>query len=105
MKKIQQNDVLIYHKVKEMRDKKWGIYVTKRFQKDYRNLPSKIKTRINSVVEELRNDPFKGSLIKTLGVRRLRIGDYRILYLIDKENDSIVLLTVFHRRKGYKRLV
>lgn len=57
------------------------------------------------MVEELRNDPLKGSLIKALGVRRIRVGDYRILYLIDKENDRIVLLTVFHRRKGYKRLV
>ena len=83
----------------------WKIYTTKRFQKDYRKLPSKIKTRINSLVEELRDNPLKGSLIKALGVRKLRVGDYRILYLIDKENNRIVLLTVFHRKKGYKRLV
>jgi len=88
-----------------MTEIKWEIYTTKRFQKDYKKLPSNIKTRINSVVEELKSNPFKGSLIKALGVRKLRVGDYRVLYLIDKENDRIVLLTVFHRRKGYKRLV
>lgn len=33
---------------------------------------------------------------------RLRVGDYRVIYMIDKPRDELVVLAVGHRREVYK---
>jgi mRNA interferase RelE/StbE len=34
---------------------------------------------------------------------RLRVGDYRIIYQVDKENKAIVVYHIRHRKDAYKR--
>jgi len=43
--------------------------------------------------------PLKGTL---KGLYRYRIGDYRIIYVIDQAEKKIIILNVNHRRKIYK---
>ena len=43
--------------------------------------------------------PLKGTL---KGLYRYRIGDYRIIYVIDQAEKKIVILNVNHRKKIYK---
>ena len=61
-----------------------------------------VKDRLNRV-EMLREKPYLGSIIKKLGVRKVRVGKYRLLYSLDEDKKIIILLTVFPRKKGYKR--
>ena len=51
----------------------------------------------------LKDDPYHSSAIKKLGVRKVRVGKYRLLYFLDEDKKIIILLTVFPRKKGYKR--
>lgn len=41
--------------------------------------------------------------LKTSEVYRVRIGDYRVLYLIDDERQVVTVLDVPHRKDAYRR--
>lgn len=43
--------------------------------------------------------PLKGKL---KGLYRYRIGDYRVIYAIDQEEKTVMILKVNHRKKIYK---
>jgi len=36
------------------------------------------------------------------GMYRLRIGDYRLFYRIDWRDETIIVLTIKHRREAYR---
>jgi len=74
-------------------------------EKDLPRIDSSIKTRIKNAIErKLIVDPIKYSdpLKRTLkGYRKLRVGDYRIVYKI--ETEYIFILGICHRKEIYKR--
>mgnify|MGYP005645334707 CR=1 FL=1 len=49
-------------------------------------------------------DPFIGKKLRGMPYWSLRIGDYRLIYRVVKEEKMVILMTVFHRKRGYKRL-
>jgi mRNA interferase RelE/StbE len=51
-------------------------------------------------IEELRPEPLTGSLA---GLYKLRAGDYRILYELLREERTIVVHAIGHRRDIYRR--
>ena len=50
-------------------------------------------------VEEVRHKPLAAQWAE---VYRLRVGDYRVVYGIDRENGRIVVYAVGHRSEVYK---
>jgi len=52
----------------------------------------------------LKVDPFIGKKLRGMLYWSLRISDYRLIYRVVKEEKMVVLMTVFHRKRGYKRL-
>lgn len=74
-------------------------------QKDLADLPKNIKDRIQRAIEErLMKDPVKygNPLRKSLrGYRKLRVGDYRVIYHIKEE--TIVVFKIGHRKEVYIR--
>jgi len=60
--------------------------------------------RILKSIEELENEPLPSGIKKIKGtnenVFRIRVGDYRVLYEIDKENIGIIRIN--HRKKAYR---
>jgi len=74
-------------------------------EKDLSKINATIKTRIKNAIERrLMVDPVKygDPLRKTLkGYRKLRVGDYRIVYKI--ENEYIFILGIRHRKEIYKK--
>jgi mRNA interferase RelE/StbE len=75
-------------------------------QKDIPKLNGTMKKRIKSAIEDrLLREPEKFSepLRQTLkGYRKLRIGDYRIVLRIEKDN--IIILGICHRKDVYKKV-
>lgn len=63
------------------------------------------RVRIIQAIEELPDNPFKGTTLKgeLTGLRRIRVGTYRIIYEI--QNDALVILVVrvAHRKEAYRR--
>lgn len=61
--------------------------------------------RINNAIEQLLYEPPKGDIKPLKGqenIYRLRVGDYRILFEIDLENDIIVISRIAPRGEVYK---
>ncbi len=82
----------------------WKIKWEARALKEASNLPKKDKRRILTAVEELPADPEKGSALKGkwTGLRRLRVGNYRIIYALLHEGFLIAVVRVGHRKNIYR---
>ena len=87
----------------------YRILVSETFQQQYQKLSQQNQKRIKKGLEALQEDPYKPrakadikQLTDTKPVKhRLRIGDYRIIYYIDKK--TVKLIELFHRGRGYKQ--
>ena len=74
--------------------------------KDLKGLDRSIRQRIlNKIqwllehVEEVRHEPLTA---QWEGMYRLRVGDYRAVYAIDRTERRVIIYTVGHRREIYK---
>ena len=75
-------------------------------EKDFRGLPKTVLLRILSAVESLAKEPFPAKVIKLEGADktfRIRVGDYRIVYEVEKTERVITVLYVRHRREIYRK--
>lgn len=81
-------------------------YLKNVVKKDIPQLPKKIKAIIRSAIEnKLAVDPISfGKPLRNSfsGHRRMRVGDYRIVCRIEKENDSLTIVFIRHRKDVYK---
>lgn len=72
--------------------------------KELQSLPRDQHQRIYRAVDALREDPLKGSALsgEWKGLRRLRIGRYRVIYAFDGSELLISVIRVGHRREVYR---
>lgn len=85
----------------------YNIHFKPSVQKDFRRLPKTEVGRVMKRVEKLKDEPFPHGVDKLEGANRLyriRIGDYRIIYEVDNQLQSIVILYVRHRREVYRAI-
>ena len=83
---------------------KYDLVYTQRAVKDIEGLDHKIKDRIGKTLLRYKVDPLRHAERLTdssLGSYRFRVGDYRIVF--DIEKDKIVVLRVGHRREIYRK--
>lgn len=74
--------------------------------RDLKSLDESIRRRILDKihwllehVEEMRHEPLTA---QWEGTYRLRVGDYRVVYGIDREQKRVIIYAVGHRREIYK---
>lgn len=88
----------------------YSVLVSKTFQRDFQQLPNEIQKHIRSSLKELQNDPYTSrshcdiKVLKNTKPKkyRLRVGNYRIIYTIEKNEVKVVYL--IKREVGYERL-
>lgn len=81
----------------------YKIFFTNRSLKDLESIDLATQKRIAAKLKEYSAEPLKYSKKlsnSNLGSYRFRIGDYRVIFDIDKEN--IVVLRIGHRKNIYK---
>ena len=63
-----------------------------------------MRRRLDSAIRNLENDPYIGRPLRgeLSGKHSLRIGDYRVIYVIDEDENLVILYTVKHRKKVYR---
>ena len=66
-----------------------------------KKLPSSVRARIVAAAKELEGSPEKGDQLKPSQFWRLRVGDYRVIYEIDRQTNRVIVLYVGHRRNVY----
>ena len=72
--------------------------------KELASIPNPARSRIVAAVDRLREHPLSGALLKggLRGLRRLRVGDYRIVYEVIEGEVVVLVLRVAHRRDAYR---
>ncbi|HEY4723724.1 MAG TPA: type II toxin-antitoxin system RelE/ParE family toxin [Anaerolineae bacterium] len=76
-------------------------------EKDLRSLPRSIVARVFKEIEALKDEPFPRRSIKLAGAEhlyRIRIGDYRVIYGVDRDLKQVIVHYVRHRRDVYRQL-
>ena len=70
-----------------------------------RKLDKSIQKRITKKIEELKESPYLGeALVGNLaGLWKLRIGDYRITYKVERERLIIFIIKAGNRKNIYER--
>ena len=63
------------------------------------------RQRIIGSIDALAENPQRGSALKgdLSGLRRIRVGDYRVIYEIDEAEVRVLVIRVRHQRGVYRR--
>lgn len=66
--------------------------------------PKKTVAQVVRALEELEGDPRRIGVKKLVGRDgyRYRVGDYRILYLIDDLHREVIIYAILHRKDVYR---
>ena len=73
-------------------------------EKDLRSIPNDIALRIWTRIFALAENPFPAGAKKLQGFEdtyRIRIGDYRVVYLVSTKNRIIEIQYISHRKDAY----
>ena len=81
------------------------ILFVKTAEKELLSLNKNLGQRIFQKISLLTNDPYGQNSQKLEGNKgyRIRIGDYRVVYTIDKENQTILIIKIGHRREIFRQ--
>ena len=81
---------------------RFKILLHQRVAKQLEKMEPNLRLRIKSTLKELEETPEqKGERLHPSDYWKIRIGDYRAIYQIDRSNKSIVIIFVGHRSKVY----
>ncbi|MEA2053566.1 MAG: type II toxin-antitoxin system RelE/ParE family toxin [Candidatus Thermoplasmatota archaeon] len=85
---------------------KYKIKTTKQFEKDFRKSEKSLRENVIKKIDKLRENPYSfkrlhGSL---KGKHSLRVGDYRVVYVINDNKKEVILYCLGHRKRVYERI-
>lgn len=80
------------------------IFLSSKADRQLRKLPHSMYQVLLFRIEELAKTPFPSGVKKLEGREgwRLRVGDYRILYSLDRKKKEIIILSIAHRKEAYR---
>lgn len=86
----------------------FDVLVSRTFQRWFEDLAPEVQDRIRGGLEELETNPYEprsGADIRPLSntnptKHRLRVGDHRIVYHVDDEQDVVRVIEGFRRGRG-----
>jgi mRNA interferase RelE/StbE len=76
-------------------------------ERDLRTIPKSTLVRVMKCLEALTNNPFPRQTTKLEGgegLYRIRVGDYRVIYGVDRDAKVVTIHHVRHRREVYRKL-
>lgn len=84
----------------------YQLRATRRASKELQKLPAEIQQRIREAIHELADDPRPPGCKKLQGRDdyRITVGDYRVIYEIDDDNQMVTIWRVGHRKGVYRGL-
>lgn len=87
-----------------MESNPYSVYTTSRADRQLERLDTEVHDRVLAVILALGDDPRPVGSTKLKGRDgyRMRVGDYRALYLVDEEAREVTVYRVAHRREVYR---
>ncbi len=86
---------------------KWQVIIAKRPQKMLRRVPRPLRRKMHELIWSLAENPILRGAKKLAGYRnmyRLRVGDWRIVYVIQEKELIVLIVTVAPRGGAYRDL-
>jgi mRNA interferase RelE/StbE len=82
----------------------WAVFLSNESIKNLKKLPPHITKRAKEAVCSIAHNPTLGKPLKESlkGQFSLRIGDYRIVYLLKHSTQRIFIIYIRHRKDAYK---
>jgi mRNA interferase RelE/StbE len=78
------------------------VFLHPRAAKALESIEEPVRLRIVERLRELRDSPERvGKRLRFSDFWSLRVGDYRVIYEVDRGKNRVVVLFVGHRRKVY----
>ena len=86
------------------------VFIHKKAEKKISSLSPQIKEWVKCKLKEFSKDPFAFDVKKLkdageIPKYRLRIGDYRAIFIIDYDARKIYIMRFFHRSEGYEKFL
>ncbi len=85
---------------------KWTVLLDHRAEKIIKRLDKTTRKRVDKAIRELAHNPYPPNSRKLVGYEhhhRLRVGSWRIIYTIRKQQLVILIVKVAPRGQVYKR--
>ena len=86
---------------------RYAVYFKPSADRQLRKLPRDVQRRIVAAVDALADNPRPPGVVKITGddnLRRIRVGDYRIVYEIHDDRLIVLVIRVAHRKDVYRGL-
>jgi mRNA interferase RelE/StbE len=82
----------------------YSIQIKASAAKVLRRLSKETRLRLVSAIDRLANEPLAGAALKGefSGLRRLRVGRYRVVYEVQNEQLVVLVVRVGHRKEIYR---
>lgn len=82
----------------------WRVEITRRAGRDLRRLDPPVRERIFAALDRLVADPPAGEMVRLTGSDewRLRVGEWRVRFGLDREARTVVVLRVLPRGRAYR---
>ena len=83
----------------------YSIRIKQSAARELRRIAKPDRTRIAAAIDRLAETPHLGAPLKgeLRGLRRLRVGDYRVVYEIRADVLVVLVVRIAHRRNVYRR--
>lgn len=84
----------------------WVVEFRPAAVRQFRKLPRQVQIRLKVRIDALASDPTPPSSLKLAGLsglHRLRVGECRIVYLVQDERLVVLVVKIGHRREIYRK--
>lgn len=84
---------------------RYSIKIKRTALKELSRITKADRHRIAAAIDALATNPYVGSALKgeRSGLRRIRVGNYRVVYELDEGELLVLVVRVAHRQGVYKR--
>ena len=82
----------------------YSVRIKQSAARELAGIPQPDRRRLIAAIDRLGEEPLSGVPLKgdLLGLRRRRVGDYRILYELLNDELVVLVVRVAHRRNAYR---
>ncbi len=82
----------------------YSLQIKRSAQKELEQLPKLERQRLVEAIDKLAENPHLGKTLKgeLTGLRRIRVGTYRVIYEINEGKILILILRVAHQKQAYR---
>ena len=82
----------------------FSVQIKRSAAKELENIPKPIRTRLVHAIDQLGELPLSGNVLRGewRGLRRLRVGNYRIIYQVIECQLVVLVVRIGHRRSVYR---